>query len=86
MKPAGGRYSVEAKNSSAIPTGETICYSMSTSTETTAPGSAPATRPDWTGVVAGLIEIFGKLDAQTFLQAGVQASREAAFGREKERV
>jgi len=39
-----------------------------------------------TGVVAGLIEIFGKLDAQTFLQAGVQASREAAFGREKERV
>jgi hypothetical protein len=40
----------------------------------------------WTGVVAGLIEIFGKLDAQTFLQAGVQASRQAAFGREKERV
>ena len=40
----------------------------------------------WTGVVAGLIEIFGKLDAQTFRQAGVQASRQAAFGREKERV
>jgi hypothetical protein len=33
-----------------------------------------------------LRETFGKLDAQTFLQAGVQASREAAFGREKERV
>ena len=29
----------------------------------------------WTGVVAGLIDIFGKLDAETFLQGG----REAAF-------
>ena len=36
----------------------------------------------WTGGVALLIEIFGKLDAQTFLQGG----REATFGREKERV
>jgi hypothetical protein len=36
----------------------------------------------WTGVVAGLIEIFGELDAQTFLQGG----REASFGRERERV
>jgi hypothetical protein len=36
----------------------------------------------WTGVIALLIEIFGKLDAETFLQGG----REAAFGREKERV
>jgi len=36
----------------------------------------------WTGIVAGLIEIFGKLDAQTFLQGG----RGATFGREKERV
>ncbi len=35
-----------------------------------------------TGIVAGLIDIFGKLDAQTFLQGG----REATFGREKERV
>jgi hypothetical protein len=34
----------------------------------------------WTGVIAGLIDIFGKLDADTFLQGG----REAAFGREKE--
>jgi Glycosyl hydrolase family 63 C-terminal domain len=34
----------------------------------------------WTGVIAGLIDIFGKLDAETFLQGG----REAAFGREKE--
>jgi hypothetical protein len=32
----------------------------------------------WTGIVAGLIEIFGKLDAQTFLQGG----REATFGRQ----
>jgi hypothetical protein len=30
----------------------------------------------WTGVVAGLIEIFGKLDAESFLEGG----REAAFG------
>ncbi|HEX4616113.1 MAG TPA: glucosidase [Stellaceae bacterium] len=36
----------------------------------------------WTGGVALLIEIFGKLDAQTFLQGG----REATFGREKERM
>jgi hypothetical protein len=36
----------------------------------------------WTGVVAGLIEIFGKLDAETFLHGG----HEATFGREKERV
>ncbi len=34
----------------------------------------------WTGVVAGLIEIFGKLDAETFLHGG----REATFGREKD--
>jgi hypothetical protein len=36
----------------------------------------------WTGGVALLIEIFGKLDAQTFLQGG----REATFGPEKETV
>jgi hypothetical protein len=30
----------------------------------------------WTGVVAGLIKIFGKLDAETFLEG----SRESAFG------
>jgi hypothetical protein len=34
----------------------------------------------WTGIVAGLIEIFGKLDAETFLQGG----RGAVFGREIE--
>jgi hypothetical protein len=32
----------------------------------------------WTGVIAGLIEIFGKMDAETFLKG----CREAAFGRE----
>jgi hypothetical protein len=32
--------------------------------------------------VAPLIEIFGKLDAETFLHGG----REATFGREKEKV
>jgi hypothetical protein len=32
--------------------------------------------------VAALIEIFGKLDVETFLRGG----REATFGREKERV
>jgi hypothetical protein len=36
----------------------------------------------WTGVVAGLIEIFGKLDAQTFLYGG----RGAVFGPESERM
>ena len=34
----------------------------------------------WTGVVAGLIDIFGKLDAETFLKGG----RGAVFGREIE--
>ena len=28
----------------------------------------------WTGVIAGLIDIFGKLDAETFLQGGPQAA------------
>jgi hypothetical protein len=32
----------------------------------------------WTAVIAGLIDIFGKLDAETLLQGG----REGAFGRE----
>ena len=36
----------------------------------------------WTGCVATLIELFGKLDAEAFLHAG----RSAAFGRERERV
>jgi len=36
----------------------------------------------WTGVIAGLIDIFGKMDAETFLKGG----RKAAFGREKENV
>jgi mannosylglycerate hydrolase MGH1-like protein/glycosyl hydrolase family 63 len=34
----------------------------------------------WTGVIAALIDVFGKLDAETFLRGG----REAAFAREKE--
>ena len=34
----------------------------------------------WTGVIAGMIDIFGKLDTETFLQGGPQA----ALGREKE--
>ncbi len=34
----------------------------------------------WTGVIAGLIDIFGKLDAETFLRGG----RGAVFGREIE--
>jgi hypothetical protein len=33
----------------------------------------------WTGVIAGLIDIFGKMDADTFLKGG----REAAFGRQE---
>ena len=36
----------------------------------------------WTGIVALLIEIFGKLDAEAFLQGGT----EAALRRERERV
>jgi len=36
----------------------------------------------WTGVIAGLIDIFEKMDAETFLKGG----RKAAFGREKENV
>jgi hypothetical protein len=36
----------------------------------------------WTGVVACLIDIFGKLDAQSFLGS----EREAVFGREKEQT
>jgi hypothetical protein len=36
----------------------------------------------WTGIVALLIEIFGKLDAETFLHG----RREAALGRETAKV
>jgi len=36
----------------------------------------------WTGVIAALIEIFGKVDAEEFLRGG----RTAALGREEERV
>jgi hypothetical protein len=36
----------------------------------------------WTGIVAGLIEIFGKLDAQSYLHGGI----EAAFGNRNEGV
>ena len=36
----------------------------------------------WTGVIAALIEIFGKVDAEFFLQGG----RVAAPGRELERI
>ncbi len=34
----------------------------------------------WTGVIAALIDIFGKMDAETFLKGG----REAAFGQDKQ--
>jgi hypothetical protein len=36
----------------------------------------------WTGVIAALIEIFGKVDAEFFVQGG----RVAAPGREQERI
>jgi len=36
----------------------------------------------WAGLVAGLIEIFGKLDAETFVKGGPKA----VFGGEKDRV
>jgi hypothetical protein len=45
-------------------------------------GRGASDQTGWTGVIAGLIKIFGKLDAETFLHGG----REAAFGREKERT
>ena len=44
------------ERSSRIRTGATACSSTSTSTATTAPGSAPTTRPGWTGLVANLID------------------------------
>jgi hypothetical protein len=45
-------------------------------------GIGASHQTNWTGLVAGLIEIFGKLDAQTFLQAG----RKPAFERENGRI
>jgi hypothetical protein len=41
-------------------------------------GIGASLQTGWTGVVAPLIEFFGKLDAVAFLAGGV----EAAFGRE----
>ena len=42
-------------------------------------GIGASHRTGWTGDIANLIEIFGKLDAESFLEGG----RAAAFGREK---
>ena len=74
-----------AKNFNAIPTGGTFVV-LRNFHGNNGPGIDAGRQTGWIGVVAGLIEIFGKLDAQTFRQAGVQASRQVAFGREKERV
>ena len=49
-------------------TGGTSSCSMSTSTATTGPGSAPHTRPGWTGLVARLIQTLGQFDAATVLE------------------
>jgi hypothetical protein len=45
-------------------------------------GISASHQTGWTGVVAGLFDIFGKMDAETFLKGG----RETVFGREKERA
>jgi hypothetical protein len=45
-------------------------------------GIGASQQTGWTGVIAGLFDIFGKMDAETFLKGG----REAVFGREKERA
>ena len=44
-------------------------------------GIGASHQTDWTGIIAGLIEIFGKLDAEALSEGG----REATFGRAKER-
>jgi hypothetical protein len=43
-------------------------------------GMGASHQTGWTGVIATLIELFGKLDAQTFLKS----SRQEAFGKLKE--
>ena len=69
------------KNFSATPSGATIyCYEYFHGDNGAGIGASHQT--GWTGVIAGLIDIFGKLDAQALMQGG----REAVFGREKERV
>lgn len=77
MSLEGGRYSGEPKIS-GDPTGMTICYSTNTFVATTEPGSAQVIRRAGSGSSLALIEIFGKLHAQTLLQGG----REAVFRRE----
>ena len=73
-RPAGGRCSAAPRNSRAIRTGGTTCCSTNISTATTAPASAPAIRPDGPAVVARLIELFGKLEAQSLLAQGTRGA------------
>ena len=64
----GGR-----RNSRPIPTGATTSFSTSTSTATTAPGWAQATRPAGPGSWPRLIQLYGLLDPKRALEVGKQA-------------
>jgi hypothetical protein len=69
------------KNSSAIPIGTTTCcftifplvfYEYFHGDDGSGIGASHQT--GWTGIVAGLIVMFGKLDAEIFLQGGRAAA------------
>ena len=67
---AVGRSTEGRRSSRPIRTGGTTCCSTNTSTATMAPAWAPAIRPAGPGVIAKLIELFGRMEAQQLLDAG----------------
>ena len=62
------RCTVERKNSSRIRIGAIIFSSTSISTETTAAGLGANHQTGWTGLVAKMIELYGRLDPKSFFR------------------
>ena len=70
MNSVVGRYSEGRRSSKPIRTGRITFCSTNISTGTMAPGLGASHQTGWTGLVAKLIELFGRLDGASFLQAG----------------
>jgi hypothetical protein len=61
---------VAPKNFSATPSGATIYCFYEYFHGDNGAGIGASHQTGWTAIVGGLIEYFGKLDAETFLQGG----------------
>ncbi len=69
-------YGWAQKVPNVIPTGTITFSSTNTSTVTTARALAPSHQTGWTGVIARLIDLFGRADAATLLEAEVTPYKE----------